>query len=375
MRLLANFTILLSFLGLTTYGLLFIYSSTLVDSEAAPTFLSIPFSSELKKQLIFYFIGITSIIVLFRCAYIKLQRPALLIYILSLGLLLYTSFFGKIAGGARSWISLGFFNIQPSELMKVAWVVYLASYLRYRKSYRTLQGLVAPCLITGIPLLLILKQPDLGTAFLFVPTFFIILFLAGARKRHLFGLIMVMVSMAALLYVFGLKEYQKKRIEAYLNPGEYEKTYAYQLNHSILAIGEGHWLGKGLGQGQVNRFNLLPDSHTDFIFSIIAEELGFIGAIGLVICFLALVFSFFVIASFTREPFGRMVALGLGVLLGVQIFINISVAIGLLPTTGITLPFISAGGSSLISSCLMVGLVLSISRCHIPVLSREDFGL
>jgi len=145
------------------------------------------------------------------------------------------------------------------------------------------------------------------------------------------------------------------------------------MNHSLLAIGEGHWLGKGVGEGRVNRLNLLPESHTDFIFSIIAEELGFVGASMLILLYLSLFLSCIWLGGRTREPYGRFLAFGIGSLLAAQTFINLGVAMGLLPTTGITLPFVSSGGSSFISCCIMAGIVLSIARHHVPVLSKDDF--
>ena len=147
------------------------------------------------------------------------------------------------------------------------------------------------------------------------------------------------------------------------------------MRNSILAIGEGSLFGKGIGEGRINRLSLLPESHTDFIFSIIASELGFFGATGLLLCFSAFLFSLCLLSSYTREPFGHICVMGFCSLIGTQVFINLFVTLGMLPTTGITLPFISSGGSSFLSCCLMVGIALSVSRHPIAVLSGDDFKL
>lgn len=230
-----------------------------------------------------------------------------------------------------------------------------------------------PFVITGVPMFLVLVQPDMGTAALYIPSLFLILFLCGAKKRHLALVIVLMILSLIPLWFFGAKDYQKARVMALLNPEAHAQTEAYQLKHSLLAIGEGYWFGKGVGEGRVNRLNLLPESHTDFIFSIIAEEMGFLGAVGLIFLYLMMVYACLWLGANTREPYGRMVVLAIGVMVISQTFINLAVALGLFPTTGITLPFVSSGGSSFISCCMMMGIVWSVARHHVMVLSKEDF--
>ena len=372
MRFLTTFSLLFSIIGLSLFSLVFIYSSTVdVSSEATSGLFDFPLA--FKKQMVFYLLGFIFMFAISRIPYQQWVYPAIFLYVINIIVLIICDKIGVIKGGAKSWIDLGFMMYQPSETMKTCWVLYLASYLRYRESYRTLSGLIPPFIITGIPVLLIRQQPDNGTAFLFIPTLFIILYLVGARLRHL-GLIVLSLGLLCIpLWTHVLTTKQKARIYSYLSPDEYALSSAFQTNISLLAIGEGHWTGKGIGEGRVNQHNLLPEAHTDFIFSIVAEELGLIGALGLIICYMILLYTCYWLALRTREPFGRTIVIGIGTLLTVQALINISVAIVLIPTTGITLPFVSSGGSSFISSCIMIGLVLSVSRHHVTVLSKKDF--
>lgn len=372
MRTLAKALILLAFAGLTAYGLAFVYSSTL-PLDAGPD-TRFHFSLPTGKQAFFYATGFAVMITIWRMPYSRWIELSIFFFIANILLLLGVLLFGNVFGGARSWFAIGPLRFQPSETMKITWIMYLSSYLRYRNSYRTFTGLSIPFILTAIPVALILLQPDLGTAIIFLPALFIILFLAGARKRHLFLVILGIVALMIPMWKFGMQEYQKNRVRAFMNPEQYEKTTAYSLNRSLLAVGEGHWLGKGLGKGLVNRLNMLPEKHTDFIFSVVAEELGLVGACGLLLCYTMLIMGFLILSAFTREPYGKNLSAGLAIVLAIQIFTNLSVALGLMPTTGVTLPFISAGGSSVISCCIMVGMVLSISRHHVTVLSREDFA-
>ncbi|MBF0245721.1 MAG: rod shape-determining protein RodA [Planctomycetes bacterium] len=370
MRLLPAFLIGLSFSGLCLYGILFVHSSTLSAGLGEGTPLEL--SPNAQKQVMFFLLGGVAMFGLSRIPYDKWAAYTPYFYLLNILILIMVLASGSVRGGARSWFIVLGFGYQPSETMKIAWILYMSWYLRQKDKIRSLEGLVYPLLITLVPVLLIFIQPDLGTASIFIPSLFLTLYLAGAKKRHLFSLF---VAMLVLIYPlsFFLKPYQIGRIMAFLDPRSFEKTYAYSLNNSLLAIGDGHWLGKGLGAGEVNRLNLLPECHTDFIFSVIAEELGFVGAVGLILCFGLLIVALLVLASYTRELFGKTLVLGLCSILAVQSILNMGVALGILPTTGVTLPFISAGGSSVITSCAMLGIALSVAFHHVPVLSREEF--
>lgn len=371
MKALNILVIVLSVLGLSAFSLIFVYSSTM--GESGDSQASVLGSTAFLKQMLFYGGGLAIFFTVSRFPYRHWMAFALIIYVLNLLLLLAVMKFGVIRGGARSWLDFKVILFQPSETMKTAWLLYLCSWLRYRKKLRQFQGLFIPFLITFIPMFLVLLQPDMGTAGLYIPTLFILLYLCGARRKHLLLIIFMMILSLIPLWFFGLKDYQKARVMALIHPEEHALSTGYQVSHSLLAIGEGHWLGKGVGEGRVNRLGLLPESHTDFIFSIIAEELGFVGASFLILLYISLFLSCLWLGGRTREPYGRFLAFGIGSLLATQTFINLGVAMGLLPTTGITLPFVSSGGSSFISCCIMVGIVYSIARHHVPVLSKDDF--
>ena len=277
--------------------------------------------------------------------------------------------------GAHSWIDLPGFSIQPSEMAKIAIVLVLAHVLaNNHKQVFTLRGLVAPVLLGMIPTALILKQPDLGSAMILPPTLFIMLFASGARKTHLACALVIGVLLVIPMWTHVMKDYQKRRIEAFIQPERYEAQEAYQLIMSLIAIGSGGVSGKGWQEGTYNTLGLLPDRHTDFIFGVIAEEGGFIRAGLLILMYLLLALCGLNIAAQTEDPVGRLVAVGGTSLICVQAFINIAVVTALLPTTGITLPLVSYGGSSLLASFIIIGLVMSVQLKPRPMFGyRESF--
>jgi rod shape determining protein RodA len=368
MRWLSLFGLTISVLGLSLYSSIFVYSSR-VDSNSD----LIQVVNKMNVQLLSYGLGLSLFFAISRVPYRKWLPLALPFYMLNLLALLLLPFFGTARKGALSWYDLGPTDFQPSETMKTAWLLYLASWLRYRKNLDSFFGILPAFVITGIPMLLVFKQPDFGTASLYIPTLFGILFLNGVKKRHLGTILSVALIACIPIYMFVLKDYQKARVLGYWDRESHKQTTAYQLDRSMMAIGEGAWIGKGVGKGRVNEFNLLPESDSDFIFATVAEERGFIGASLLISLYLILFFSCLSLGACTREPFGRSLALGMGLMMTSQAMINLGVVLGLLPTTGITLPFVSSGGSSFLSCCIMMGIVLSVSRYHVPVLSKDDF--
>ncbi len=371
MRLLATTAIYLSLAGLCLYGMLFVYSSTIPPwADADETWV---FSGAFKKQCVFYLLGCVLAYGVSRIPYRRWRSYSLLFYITNLFLLVLLRFFGQVFGGARSWFAIGDLRYQPSETMKIAWALYLAEVLRHRAQRGKLWGLTSSFLATLVPVFLILIQPDLGTACIFVPALTLTLYATGARKRHLALAVGIMVIAAIPLWHFGMKEYQKDRLRAWLDPKNKEQKEAYQLRHSLLAVADGSWFGKGLGQGEMNRLALLPERHTDFIFSVIAEELGLFGALGLIAAYGLLVLAIVALATYTREPYGKVALTAIASIIFCQAFINLAVALGIIPTTGLTLPLVSAGGSSVVATSVMVGLALSIARHPVTVLSSEDY--
>jgi rod shape determining protein RodA len=327
----------------------------------------------LARQALFLCMGLTVCYGLQRVNYLTVLRHAPLLYLVGL-VLLCGVFATRPINGARSWYNLYFFKLQPSELMKPILILTLAHYLMYRDSYKTLKGLMVPLILAMVPMVLILKQPDLGTFLAISPIIFVMLFAAGARIWHLALMILIGGAGLVAMWFTIMKDYQKNRIYAWLNPEEYRLSEAWQLLRSEAAIGSGGFFGKGWGQSSQGGLNLLPEKHTDFIFAVVAEEGGFVlSALLLLLVFLAAL-SGLGIATRTREPAGRLIAVGCVTILCSQVLINTSVALGLMPTTGLTFPFVSYGGSSVISAFICLGLLINIGSQQEPVLAREDFA-
>ncbi|MCH9021811.1 MAG: FtsW/RodA/SpoVE family cell cycle protein [Planctomycetes bacterium] len=276
--------------------------------------------------------------------------------------------FIPMINGAHRWIRLGPLQIQPSEMAKLAYVLALAWYLRQRTTHRTLKGLMLPILFTALPMLLILLEPDLGTVLLFIPVFFAQLFMAGARLRHL-ALIMITACLLAWPAYLLMPSYQQSRVQVLLRQNETSRHWlmnqGYQLDQSKTYIGSGQLTGyQGKELPTPMRYKL-PHGHNDFIFSLIAHRWGFAGACCLLLLYLLLFLGAVEIASNQPDPYGRLVAIGIAALFATQTIVNIAMTMGLAPITGITLPFISYGGSSLLSSFLALGLLTNVAR-HRP---------
>jgi rod shape determining protein RodA len=319
-------------------------------------------------------IGVGALMLGFTLAvgYERFLRHAYALYAAVMGLLVVVLFTPAIRG-AHSWIVLPGVRLQPSELAKIAVVLALARHLMNRETQTTLRGLLAPVALTLAPMALILKQPDLGTAMTLVPVLFVVLFASGARPAHLLGSLAAGAAAAVPMWLFLMKEYQKRRIYAFLAPERYEAREAYQLVMARIGIGSGGWAGAGWGQGDINSLGLLPDRHTDFLFVVVAEEGGLLRAGLLILLYAVLVLCGLGAAMVTREPGGRLVAVGATTVIGAQALINLGVVETLLPTTGITLPLVSYGGSSMVATCILLGLVLSVGASRPTVLHGETF--
>jgi rod shape determining protein RodA len=353
---LLGLTFMLAFLGLLT-----LYSAVTSSSAAPQKILYV-------KQLIWYGIGLGVIVVSLFFNYKLLDRWAPVIYIGSISLLVYVLVFGKYVAGARRWIVFGPFSIQPSELAKIAVIIILARY--YSRLANTgglnLRELLTPFVLAVIPFILTVKQPDLGTAM-------IILLIAGSmtvfvkiERRSLLWIVASCATAFPLVWFF-LKEYQKRRILTFLNPDRDPLGAGYHIIQSKIAIGSGMISGKGFLQGTQNALAFLPEQHTDFIFSVLAEEWGFIGAVILLSLFLILIIWGLNIAYRCRDPFGTILAVGATAMIFWQVFINIAMTMGLMPIVGVTLPFISYGGSSVLTTMICVGLLMNVSL-------RRSFG-
>jgi cell division protein FtsW (lipid II flippase) len=295
-----------------------------------------------------------------------------------------------VRNGATSWIDLGAMNVQPSEVAKIVFVLALAWYLRYRNSYRTLPGLLVPFVFMGLPVGLILLQPDLGTAMVFGPTLFAMLIAAGAKLRHIGALLgmaaIVVVLVVATVWIdpphdknrieaiHVLQKHQEERIASMLWPEKYKDDEAYQQNTVKRLVSAGGAAGYGRERAQVIlKYNRLPLDHNDMIFAVIINRWGFGGAVAVTLSYLLLLLSFVLVAARAKEPFTRLAVVGLAAMIFTQAAINMAVTVGLLPVTGITLPFVSYGGSSLVATYIMVGLAINFASRRPAPLTRPSF--
>jgi rod shape determining protein RodA len=370
---------------LVTMGLLSIWA----DSRHDPLRQNDPY-----RQLTFLAVGVTCMFGFQVINYQKIGRLAWAFYLGSLLLLLYTVMpgvprtgFGSVPvrNGAHAWIDFKVMAFQPAEVTKIAFVMVLARYLRFRSNYRTIAGLVPPFLLALTPLALILKQPDLGTALVFIPVLFAMLFVAGAKVGHLLAIVGMGVAVAPLMWFSGsesvpvmrhlpelVKPYQRARVYAMFSDDPSTlQGIGYQGQHAAIAMGSGGITGKGPGNVPVGR--KVPEAHNDMVFCLVGEQFGFVGSLIVIGAYVVLFFAGVEISAATREPFGRLVALGTIAVLAGQTFINLAVVTRLMPVTGITLPFVSAGGSSLIASFMAVGLLLNIGQNRPIVMARESF--
>jgi len=317
----------------------------------------------LKRQMVWSALAAVAMLAATLPSYRVLCRWSYLIFFLALALLVVVYFFPPV-NAARRWIRVGPVGFQPSEFAKLAFVLALARYLMYRENYRRPAGLLLPLGLTLVPVLLILREPDLGTALVFLPVLFLMLFVAGARRVDLAWLMLAGLLTLPLLWTQMSRE-QKSRVTALFDqagPGQIARDDAYHLRQAkqVLALG-GVWgsLLTGPTVDDPAAYHL-PEARSDFIFCLLGERLGLPGLAAVLGLFALLVWRGLAVALATREPFGRLVAVGLVALLAVQVFINTAMTVGLLPITGLSLPLVSYGGSGLLAQGLLLGLLLNI---------------
>jgi len=360
-------------LGLTAIGVAFIHSATTPPPEAAGQVASGFFlSGKACKQAAYGGFGLVVCLGLASVDYLVWRKWAYVLYAGGMVALLLLFVAGASSGGSRRWFRVAGASLQPSEMMKLFFILALACYLMYRRNHRTLVGLSRPFLFAVAPMVLILKQPDLGTALVFLPVLFAMLYVAGARPRHLTAVILAGAALAPVMWFVGMNAYQKARITAFIDPKRDPSGVGYHTIESLVAIGSAGWTGHGYHAGPQNLLNKVPEQETDFIFAVIAEEWGFLGgALVLALCF-ALVWRLFAIASQTREPFGRLAVVGCAAMLAFQSIVNIGMTIRLCPITGLTLPFVSYGGSSLVTNYGVLGIALGVGMRPKFVVAPED---
>ncbi|MDR0967178.1 MAG: putative lipid II flippase FtsW [Myxococcales bacterium] len=350
--------LLYAVLALCALGLVMLYSASSVVAATSPRYANSAYF--LERQIAATVIGLFGLVAMLKVRYLTLRRWAYPILVVIL-VLLVAVLFSDPRGGARRWLNLPVFALQPGELAKLSVAIYLAHSLAKKrdkvKSFSV--GFLPHCCVTGLIALLILVQPDFGSAVALAVILFSMLFAAGTRLSYLLGSVLAVLPIA--IWQVTSRTYRMDRIRAFLDPWTYRKEEGYQITESLLAIGSGGVSGLGLGEGRHKLF-YLPEAHTDFIFSIIGEELGLIGTIAVISLFAIIVWRGLRIALNAADAFGAYLALGLTVLLAFQSIGNMAVTMSLMPTKGMTLPFISYGGSSLVVNLLAVGILLSISE-------------
>jgi len=314
-------------------------------------------------QLILVGVGMALMIVFTIVDYRKMGRIVYIAYALNVLLLVVVLVLGRTAMGATRWLSISFLNIQPSELMKITMMLALAKYFNDDINVRgyTLRELLVPALMVAAPVGLVVIQPDLGTTLLLIIAAFSMFLFVKIRIQSVIILAVVAIITLPVVYNFALKDYQKKRVITFLNPELDPKGAGYNSLQSKIAVGSGRFTGKGFQKGSQTQLNFLPEHHTDFIFSVLAEEHGFLGTFFLVLLYTILLISGVRIASRAGDKMGVLIGVGCTAIIFWHVFINIGMVIGIMPIVGITLPFMSYGGTSIVVNFIMIGLLQSIA--------------
>ncbi|WP_342439766.1 putative lipid II flippase FtsW [Paenibacillus sp. FSL L8-0436] len=371
-----DFQLLILTLLLVGFGLVMVFSTS-----SSLTLASQKFGNDslyfVKKQVVFVILGTIVMFTVMNIHYSKFKKWYVPIFILTLILLLVVAFTERI-NGAKSWLSIGKLGIQPTELAKLSIILYLSALISKKgerlRDLRT--GYIPVMVIVGIVAGLIMMQPDLGSCLILVATSGLVIYAGGASMKHILGSIALLVLGVGL--VMGAKtaidslspptseniaanDYRKDRISAFLDPAQDASDSGYNILQSLIALGEGGTTGSGFGQS-VQKLHYLPYPYTDFIFAIIGEELGFVGTSIFLLLYLYFIWRGILIALRCTDPFGTLVGIGVMGLIAIQAFVNIGGVTKTIPLTGVTLPFISYGGSSLLVSMLCMGIMLSISR-------------
>ena len=341
-------------LVLTGIGIAMIYSTTyvVVGDHAGP---------QVRTQTYALVLGLIALFVCLAIDYRLLAENSLVLFGGLIALLLFVLFKGSTQFNATRWIEIGPFNLQPSEFGRIALALILATYFgENRRGARNMGDLVVGGLFTAVPVLLIARQPDLGTAVTLIPVFFGIAYLAGMRLRLLGVIALIAVLMAPLAWQFALKDYQKARIVSFLDPSQDAKDAGYQQIQARITVGSGGLTGKGFQQGTQGQLRFLPVAHNDFIFSVLAEEQGFAGVLVALGLYLFVILRALEAATLAKDRLGSYLVLGVLASFTFQVIYNVTMSAGLAPVKGLTLPLMSYGGSSMIATLAGFGLVLNV---------------
>ena len=349
MRLHIDVPLLLLLMALTAYGLFVLYSASGQSMGAV------------IRQGRYFLVAYVIMILGAQVSLQRYMRWAPWLYLIGIATLLAVMFAGVGAKGAQRWLQIGGFRFQPSEIMKLVVPMGVAWYLADRILPPRFKFVVISLALIGLPAVLILQQPDLGTALLIAASGLFVLFMAGIGLRYIFGAVIVAVASAWPLWMFVLKDYQKQRILTMLNPESDKLGAGWNIIQSKTAIGSGGWQGKGWMTGTQSQLDFLPESHTDFIIAVLAEEFGLRGILILLSIYVLILLRGFWIGVRAQTSFGRMMAGSLTLTFFVYIFVNMGMVAGLLPVVGVPLPLVSAGGTSVVTLMAGFGILMAVS--------------
>jgi rod shape determining protein RodA len=376
-----DWALLAAVLALSVYGLVMVYSATrAAEAPGLP-----PPSQFAQKQVIWLVLGLAAFALVLVWDYRAIARWHIPIYALAMVLLVAVLMIGQSPTGAASWIAVGAFRLQPSELAKIAVILSLAAFVSRRAdAVGSLRLVLKSLLLAGAPVVLVVLQPDFGTALVTVAIWFGVLYLAGARGRQLAGVLACGLLLFALMWNLDrlplarirpaplgrvlvharLKDYQKRRLTIFLRPQADPLGAGYHVLQSRLAIGSGEVFGRGLFRGTQSRLRFIPERHTDFIFAVVGEELGLVGASAMLLLYLFLFWRGLRVALRARDTLGSLVAAGAVSMLMFHTIVSIGMSVNIMPITGIPLPFVSYGGSNMLASFIALGLLQNVhTRC------------
>lgn len=350
-----DFALLLSTVAIVIYGLVIISSATHINTPGEERFWFV------QRQGLFALVNGILAIFFMNFDYRGLSQHGNKLYVFNLIMLLAVMLFGHAALGAQRWIQIGPISLQPSEFSKLIMIICMASILEERMGrLNTIQDLLPIALYVGLPFILVLKQPDLGTSLVFMAIFFGMVIACGMPWRIFSGIVVLGIMMFPVLWQF-MKDYQKMRIMVFLDPNVDPLGSGYHIIQSKIAIGSGMMFGKGLFEGTQSQLNFLPENHTDFIFAVVGEELGFVGAVVLLLLYLIVFWRGIMIAKDASDVFGRLLAVGITSMLAFHVLVNVGMTTGIMPVTGIPLPLMSYGISSLTTNILAIAILLNIN--------------
>lgn len=352
-----DWNIILVILALNVIGLINLYSATHGPNSKEVESLFI-------NQIVWLISGWSIFFIATLLDYAIVSRICYVIYFFNLLAILYVDFFGKIALGAQRWIDFGFFRYQPSETMKLALIMLMAKVLSQRNSLGAGMGfreLMTPLILVLLPVILVMKQPDLGTAMMIVAISGSMILFTKVRKHIIVSAIILVSISLPIAWEYVLHDYQKNRVLTFLSPENDPRKTGYNALQSRYAVGSGQFFGKGFRKGTQSQLEFLPERHTDFIYSVLSEEHGFVGSLTTIGLFCILFFLVIRIAYQARDKFGALIAVGVLSYIFWHMFVNVGMVIGLLPIVGVPLPLLSYGGSSMLTTMLGLGLISSVS--------------